>query len=295
METKVKKDTITAWLFRVLKGMLMGVGAILPGVSGGALSIVFGIYKPMMAFLAHPLKSFKKNFAFFLPIIIGVGLGFIMLSRLLAFIFERYEIEVLWLFVGLIIGTFPSLFREAGEEGHGKNAWISLAISFAVILVLLLLVNDKVQTSLEPNFFWYIVCGGLWGASMVVPGLSSSNFIMNLGLYESMSKGIGSLDMSVILPMVIGFVVIILLAAKGVNYLFKKHYAVAFHAILGTVIASTVMLIPWSSIVLSPSLLIYAACFVVGLAAALLMDNMSQKANAKQAALEQEEVTPSVE
>ena len=232
------------WILRVLQGALIGVGAMLPGISGGALCVLFGIYQPMMALLSHPFRAFKKYFLLFVPVIIGVGLGFVFSGKLLATFFEANEFLMLCLFRGLIIGVFPSLFREASVQGRTKKGWISLVASFLIMLSILLIFKFGIKMEIKPSFVWYVVCGVVWGLSMVVPGLSSSNFLLFLGLYAPMSAGIGNLDLAVLLPMGLGFIPTILGLSRPMNALFEKKYEIAYHAIIGTVLASTVMIVP---------------------------------------------------
>ena len=234
------------WLMRILQGVLIGIGAMLPGISGGALSVLFGIYQPMMALLSHPFKTFKRYVGLFIPIILGVGIGFVGSAKLLSTFFEANELMMVCLFVGLILGVLPSLFREAGAQGRTRKGKISLAISFCALLALLIFLQYGVQISIAPNAGWFLLCGVVWGLSMVVPGLSSSNILIFLGLYQPMSDGIGSLQLSVLIPMGIGFAATILLLARTVSRIFEKQYEAAYHCILGTVIASTVMIIPFN-------------------------------------------------
>ena len=279
MAETVKKDTVWSWLFRVVKGAIIGVGAVLPGISGGVLSVVFGIYKPMMEFLAHPIKSFKKQFGFFLPIVIGFLFGFIVLSKMVAWLFDTYEIQSLWLFIGLIVGTFPSLFKEAGEQGRTKGSWVSFGIALVVVGALLFLLSDKVSSNISPNFWWFIVCGVFWGGGMIIPGLSPSNFLIFLGLYKPMTEGIGNLDFNVLVPMVIGLLAVMFLLSKPMNWLLKKAYSATFHAILGSLVASTIAIIPMAipgSFHLG-QIFGMIACFVVGLAVAVVMGSASSK------------------
>lgn len=281
-QTGYEKMTAGQWVLRVLQGALIGVGAMLPGISGGALCVLFGIYQPMMALLSHPFKTFKKYIFLFIPIILGVGLGFVGSGKLLAAFFEANEFLLKCLFIGLIIGVFPSLFREAGAQGRTKKGWLSLCISFAVMLTILLFLQYGVDMKIVPNFGWFILCGIIWGLSMIVPGLSSSNFLLFLGLYEPMSAGIGSLDMAVILPMGIGFAATVLSLAHSMNSLFDKKYEVAYHFIIGTVLASTLMIIPTQ--IPSPwQLALGVILAVMGFFFALWMDKWGEEMKRKAA------------
>ncbi len=278
------KPSITVvlhWLLRVLQGALIGAGAILPGISGGVLCVIFGIYQPMMSLLAHPVRTFKKNVKLLLPVLIGCLLGFLGLARLVEWLFKASSNLAIWLFIGLIVGMIPSLFKEAGKEGRSMNAWIAFAVSLIMILAILVFLENAVVLNIRPNIWWYLVCGLLWGISMVVPGLSSSSFIIFLGLYESMVAGIADLSMQVIIPIMVGVVLLVLVSARPINYLFKKHYTVAYHMVLGFVFASTVIIIPRQYEGIG-DILQCAGCFMVGFAIAWLIDKAGQKLQAKE-------------
>lgn len=274
--TKPSIIIVLRWLLRVLQGALIGAGAILPGISGGVLCVIFGIYQPMMALLAHPIRTFKKHAGLLLPVFIGGLLGFLGLARLVEWLFEISSNLAIWLFIGLIAGMTPSLFKEAGKEGRPRSAWVSLIVSLAAVLGLLLLLQNVTSLNIQPNIWWYLVCGLLWGVSMVVPGLSSSSLLIFLGLYAPMVTGIANFSPEVIVPMIVGVLLLVLVSARMINYLFKKHYPPAFHMVVGFVIASTVVIIPRTYDGVT-DILLCAGCFVLGFVIAWLMDRAGQK------------------
>ena len=229
---------------RLLQGAVIGGGAILPGISGGVLSVVFGLYRPMMDFFAAPLKGFKKYWRLFLPVAIGWFAGFILFADVIARLLAFQPNAATWLFIGLIGGTLPSLFREAGKEGRTKVSAISLGLCFILMLFLMLLTRMEFSAGVEPNVFWYLFCGVLWGLSLIVPGMTSSSILMSMGLFEPMTAGLGSLDLQVVLPMLLGILAVAALLSRLVNRLFARHYNAAFHGILGIVLATTIAIIP---------------------------------------------------
>ena len=268
---------IGSWLFRLLKGALIGVGAILPGISGGVLCVVLGIYRPMMSFLAHPIAQFKKQYAFFIPILIGFAVGVLGLSKAVDWLFRTSETPAIWLFIGLIVGTLPSLYKEAGQEGHGKPAWIALVVAFIVMLGFLLLIKFSGRAEVTPSLLWWLICGLLWGVGLIVPGMSPSSLFIFLGLYQPMSAGIGSFDMSVILPIGAGLLAAVALLAKGMQRLLDKHCAITMHAVLGVTVASTLVIIPLEGAANLWGYALYAGCFTVGLIVAYFMSKASEK------------------
>lgn len=263
--------------FQIVQGSLVGLGAVLPGISGGVLCVIFGIYKTIMEFLADPFRKLKTHFPKLLPYGIGAVIGFLGIAKLLAFLLERYEAPSICVFIGLIAGMLPSLFREAGEQGRSKGAYISMII--AMIIIFALLISLKVfSVDLTPNFLWYLFCGFCLALSVIAPGMSFSTLLMPLGLYQPFVDGISSFDMGVLVPAGIGALATVILFAKAVDILFTNHHSIAFHAIVGIVIAATIMIIPLGSFLTSIfSCVINLVCIVVGIIAALGLDKLNQK------------------
>lgn len=278
---KTEQNKWGLFLIRIIEGILIGVGAVLPGISGGVLCVIFGIYKPVMQFLAHPFRTFKKNVILLTPVAIGVIIGFLGIAKILAFFLEKYPDQSVCLFVGLIGGMLPSLFREAGEQGRSRGSFISMVIAMAAVFALLISLNVA-SVTITPNLVWYLFCGFCLALSLIAPGMSFSTLLMPLGLYTPFIDGIGSLNISVLCPAGIAALATIVLLSKGVNYLFENHYSIAFHAICGIVIAATVMIIPFASFAVSVSAaVINIGLIVLGIVLALLLDKFNQKIDVK--------------
>ena len=177
------------WLLLLLKGALIGVGGILPGISGGVLCVTLGVYQPLMALLAHPIRELKARMGFFIPLVIGVALGVLGLSRLVNWLFVTSPVPAVWLFIGLIAGTVPSLWREAGERGRGAGALLTGGLTFLVALAALLLWS-RASIRLSPNPWVWLLCGALWGLGVILPGLSPSSLFVFLGVYQPMTAGV---------------------------------------------------------------------------------------------------------
>lgn len=274
---KNKNNGVLYLILRLLQGMLIGVGAVLPGISGGVLCVVFGIYKPVMELLGSPFKRFKTHVPKLLPVIVGGAIGFLGVAKILAFFLEKYPEPSVCLFIGLITGMLPSLFREAGEQGRPKGCWIALVVAFAIILALLISLN-LFSVTITPNFGWYIFCGFCLALSVIAPGMSFSTLLMPLGLYTPFVDGLGNLEMGIIVPAGIGAVVTVICLARAVDALFDHYYPYAFHAIIGIVIAATIMIIPVDSFTVSVgSAVTNIICIVVGIVAALALDAFNSK------------------
>lgn len=281
MTKKQNKNTPMLFLFRVVQGAFIGLGAVLPGISGGVLSVIFGIYKPIMELLSNPFKNFKTHVPPLIPVFIGGAVGFLGIANLLAFFLNKYPDPSVCLFIGLISGMLPSLFREAREEGVAKGSYVSLVVCMIVIFALLGGLN-MASVEIEANFISYLFCGFCLALSVIAPGMSFSTLLMPLGLYTPFVDGIGHLDFQVLIPGGIGALVTVICLAKAVNALFDHFYSLAFHGIIGIVIAASVMIIPFSSFTASVTgCIVNIICLVVGVIAALLLDKFNSRVEVK--------------
>ncbi|KAA9302076.1 MULTISPECIES: DUF368 domain-containing protein [Aerococcus] len=231
------------WFFRIFKGALVGIGGILPGLSGGVLAVIFGLYDEILSFLGNITKNFWQNVRYFIPVGIGFVLGILLFSFVVKEAFGAYEGLFTCLFIGFVIGTFPSLYQQAGEQGRSTTDLAIMGVS-ALILFLLMVVGGSALTAVEPNFFVWLLSGALIGLGVIVPGMSPSNFLIYFGLYEKMSAGIAALDFSVIIPLALGGLICVLALAKVANWLFEHFYSKMYHFILGTVIGSSLAIFP---------------------------------------------------
>lgn len=267
------------FLIKVLQGALIGLGAVLPGISGGVLCVIFGIYKTIMEFLAEPFQNFKTHVPKLFPVLLGTVVGFLGIAKVLSFLLEKYPAPSICLFIGLIVGMLPALFSEAGEQGRSKASYVSMYVTMTVVFALLVGL-EIFSVEITPGFAWYVFCGFCLALSVIAPGMSFSTLLMPLGLYEPFVGGIGSLDFAILIPGGIGALATVILFSKAVNALFAKHYSVAFHGIIGIVIAATIMIIPFNSFAISPkSFIINVICLILGVGAALWLDKFNQKYN----------------
>jgi putative membrane protein len=265
------------WILRLFKGALIGTGFILPGVSGGALAAVFGLYERIISFIAHITKDFIKNILFFIPVGLGALLGMFLLSRPLSFFLENYEVQVIWGFIGCIIGTLPSLWNEAGKKGRNRIHCIILAVSAVLGYCLLYIAENFWIASMPLNFITWILSGALIALGVLVPGLSSSNFLVYLGMYKPMVDAFKSIDLSVLLPLFLGGAACLFSLSAFIDMLFKKAYAGLFHFVVGIVIASTIMIVPVDYNYLSSGTLICAAALAAGAALGFWMSRLEEK------------------
>ena len=275
IQDEKKQNIALDWIVRLLKGILVGVGFITPGLSGGVLAVVFGIYEPLMCFLGNLREKFLKNVLFFIPVGIGGAIGVVAFSVVVDFAFQNYPAQFTWLFIGFIAGTFPSLFKTSGKKGRQWWHWLLLAIVAVGTVFLMDWMETMRNVQLTPSFANWMLSGAMIGLGVVVPGMSPSNFLIYLGLYQPMAAGIRSLDLGVIIPLALGGALSVLLLARLISWLFKKSYTLMYHFILGIVVGSTIAIIPMG--VSGWVIAICALLFVVGASISYALAKLDEK------------------
>lgn len=233
-----------SWISKMIKGIVIALGFILPGISGGVLAAILGIYERMIRFLAHPFKQLKEDVLYFLPVAIGMLLGIGLFSYPIEYLLEHYQVYVLWSFAGAIIGTVPSLVKEANRESERDKVdliwfWATFIISGISLYSL-----NFVVGSLSATFLNFILAGALLALGILVPGLSPSNLLLILGLYSPMLTGFKTFDLfGTFLPIGIGAVLTFVAFSKFMDYALRVYHSRVYHFIIGIVLSSTLLIL----------------------------------------------------
>ena len=249
------------FILDILKGMVMGIANVIPGVSGGTMAVSMGIYDKLITALTHLLKDFKKSFKILLPLGIGMLVGILGLARVIEWLFGVVPVQTNLLFIGLIVGGLPMIIKEV----KGKKFKISYIIGFLAFFFLvtgLALLNGVKGADADLSFsiiteIKLFIVGMIAAATMVIPGVSGSMMLMLMGYYEPVISTLNSTvdalkaqDMAglaagfgVIIPFGLGIVVGIVAIAKLIEYLFAKFSAVVYWCIIGLITASPIAIV----------------------------------------------------
>ena len=268
------RSELQKFVLHLLQGAMIGIGAVLPGISGGVLSVVFGIYEPIMAFLSNPREALSQYGRLLLPVLLGAAGGFLLSARAIGFFLTRYEVLSVCLFVGLIVGMLPSMFREAGEKGRSR--WdLYAAGAFFTVLILLSLVR-RISVSIPQGLFGNLFCGFCVALSIIVPGMSFSALLMPLGLYTPFMEEVGAVYLPAVVPAVLSAGVTMVLLAKQITRLLERHYSVVFHGIIGIVLAATLVIVPFSAFENPKTSAVSLLCLAAGAGTALLFSMLGE-------------------
>ena len=241
----MKKTSVLRIVLYLVLGVVVGIAAKVPGFSGGALLFAFGLYGTVIETINSPIKSIKKNWLMLICLGVGVIGGYVGFASIINTLLYWNEAIVTSVFVGLIIGTIPELWRDAGERGRGKWSYISLAASFAILFAFFVVIRNVTAVKIEdPGIPAFMLGGFLQGLSFIVPGLSSSSLLLFLGIEVPLNEGLTSFDLKVLLPFGITMAVCVLLLSRIMQLAFNKAYPILSHCVLGFVLATTTLIIP---------------------------------------------------
>ena len=244
------------FILDILKGMVIGIANVIPGVSGGTMAVSMGIYDKMIFALTNIFKEFKKSIITLLPIGIGMGLGIVGLAKLIEWLFEILPVQTNLFFIGLILGGLPMLIKEIKGKKFNAGHIAGFIIFFALVVGLALL-DGVTGADVDLSFGLLTVlklvgAGIIAAATMVVPGVSGSMMMMLLGFYQPIISTINdtvsalkNMDIQglmagvgVLFPFGIGVLIGIVAIAKLIEFLFKKYALIVYWCIIGLISAS---------------------------------------------------------
>lgn len=237
---------------KIICGIAIGVGCVLPGVSGGVIAISMGLYEKMIAAIKQLFSAFKKNFMFLLPIGIGCAAGVVLTSNVLKLVIDQYESELFALFVGFVIGSFPSLFEETKKPGQKRFSVSNIAIMIiAFVLIILMEILDTNATAkavgadatgLTP--IEAMISGAILSIGVVIPGLSSSFLLVYFGMYKSVLAAIAEINIPVLFFAGIGFAVLGMLLILLMHFLLSRYHVKTYFGIIGVAAGTIALIIP---------------------------------------------------
>jgi len=230
------------WFLRFLKGAAIGMDFVLPGISGAALAVVFGLYERIVSFIANITRDFFKNLVFFIPVGLGGLLGIYLISHPISFLKENYQTPFLWFFVGAILGTMPQIWQKSGEKGR-KPFHIVLLVCVFILGTVVFLATLGRSLGIEPNPVMAFFVGAAVALIIFIPGFSSSTFLLLFGLYDILIHSYKNFNenLSFLIPFALGVLIFVFPFSKGIEFLIKKTYSVFYHIIIGFVLASAVL------------------------------------------------------
>lgn len=240
----------------LLKGMVIGIANIIPGVSGGTMAVSMGIYDKLIHCLTHLFKEFKESVTFVLIILIGAAIALVGLSFVITPAFEYFPLQTNGLFIGLIVGGLPAVWKKVKGNKIKVSHIIAFLIFFAIVIGMAAMGETEGEAADLSLSVWSVIklflVGVLASATMVIPGVSGSMMLLVIGYYnpivatiKEFVEALVAFNVSeilrccgILIPMGIGIIVGIFAIAKVIEIIFEKFPLQAFWAIIGLIVAS---------------------------------------------------------
>ena len=280
-------------------GIILGVANVIPGVSGGTMAVVFGIYNRLIDLISLNVKKIFSQWKFILPLGAGIVTGVLLFSKIITFLFNKFPIQTNWFFIGIILGSIPMIFThwlnakkqtplpiqtplpqqtqqiQQMQQTPSKKIPISsiicCAISLAIMILMVIFKSEKPETQITPGFSLYnaiIMFVGLAIAAiaMIIPGISGSFIMLALGIYSTVIGAIDSFNIYLLIPGALGAIAGLLCGAKLVRILMSKIPSQTYGIIFGLILGSVFVIFPtagYSPLIVLTSIVCAAAGFLV--------------------------------
>lgn len=214
------------------KGIICGLGGVSPGLSGSVMLIIFGIYNKTVESIGTFFKRPKENFLYLLPIFGGIGIGVLLFGKIVSFFLQEYEMITRLTFLGFVLGTIPLFYRRVKLKDF-KNSYYLIIICAFVIGLAMLFFNDGLVQSNSMDILQSGFLGLILAASTIIPGVDSAVVLSSLGLYEVYINAIADINLSILIPAIVGLGAGVLIFSSFINYLIKHYYTITYCIIFG--------------------------------------------------------------
>lgn len=253
---KAPKNKGLDWLLDIVKGFIVGTANVIPGVSGGTFMLVLGIYEKVIGSISNIFKQFRKSVITLFPILVGVAIAILSMSRLITYCLEEYTFATIMLFVGAVLGGMPMLIGKVKGRPVKPLYLLICLITFALVIGMLFLGqgHNADLSHMNPlKFLMVVFMGAIGSATMVIPGVSGSALLMTFGYYKPIYGSIGDItnsastqrgtDLIIALAFVIGTAVGIWAVAKLIEMLLKKFEIQSYWGIIGFILSSAIIIV----------------------------------------------------
>ena len=237
------------------KGVFMGIADAIPGVSGGTIALLLGIYEELISSISglnfglitklknNGIKSFWKslNGNFLITLVLGIVISLILFVKISANLLSSHPLYVWSFFLGLILATVYVIYKLI-------ESWnlVNIISTLLMIVFSILLTSDSLNISDDTNLFYILICGIIASSAMILPGISGSLILVILGVYKILVEALDNLDIKIITSFIVGAVIGVISFSKILKWLFKNYKSLAYSIMLGLVIGSIEKIWPWN-------------------------------------------------
>jgi len=250
-----------------IKGAVIGVANIIPGVSGGTLAVVLGIYDRLVSAIGNfflDTENRRDNLSFLIQLALGALIAIFLLSNLMDYLYNHHEYATIFFFIGLIVGSIPTVLRQHTDmRPNIPNITLFLVGVVAILSLELLHVSETGSATGNMELPILFFAGLLSAAAMIVPGFSGSFVLVAIGVYWDLIESVKSLDILPLMFFGVGGLIGLMIVSKAIDKILHLYPSKFYYFILGLVIASIMVLFPGIPIELDV-LFLSALTFVAG-------------------------------
>lgn len=233
----------------IYRGFFMGISDLIPGVSGGTIAFILGIYDDLLAAISGFFsRHWKKHIGFLLPLAIGIGSALLLLSRVIEYLLKYHQAPTQFFFIGLIVGILPFVAKQANIKKNFKfgHILLLLVVGAALASTAFIKPNDMEPiTTLTPlNAVGLFLAGWAGSMAMLLPGISGSFILLLLGVYSTAISALSNLNLPIIAVIGAGVIVGFIISSKAISYLLTHFTHVTFACIIGLIIGSVFVVYP---------------------------------------------------
>lgn len=247
MNDEYHKEMKMDRLIIFLKGIVIGISMLVPGVSGGTMAIIFGIYDDLIHAVGSFFEDWKRNIKLLLYLALGGGVGILLFSRLIESLLNKFPLVMGFLFIGVVCGGLPTLYKKAKEGSSKKTDAIYLFIG---LIIAILLSRDPESISVMASvgdikgILLLFIAGVIIAIALILPGISTSFMLLILGLYSITLNAINTFNIKFLAPILLGIFIGTIATTKIIEFFITKYPSKTYMLILGFVIGSIIPIYP---------------------------------------------------
>lgn len=252
------------WLV-ALKGLIVGATMIVPGVSGGTMAIILGIYDSLIASVSSFAKNIKENLLFLMTFACGTGIGIFLFSAPISWLLEHYQVPTLYFFVGAVVGGIPLIEKKSGIKKISPSVVAYLLLGAVLVIFISRIPGSSLgETASKNSAAWMILlCAGIISAAaLILPGISFSHFLLILGLYDRLLNAIRFFELGFLFPLGLGVLLGVFFLSKILETFMVNYPKQTYLIILGFIIGSVVDIFP--GIPVNETILVCSAAAITG-------------------------------
>ncbi len=228
-----------------IKGLVIGGTMLVPGVSGGSMAMILGIYNKLVSSVSSFRKNTKENFIFLVIFAMGAFLGMLTFAHPLLNLIESYPKPMLFGILGAVSGGIPMIYKEAKINNFSIKQCLYIIIGLFIVIAFNFIPASYFSTdNSTSNIVFLIITGFIAAVALVLPGISVSYLLLLLGLYDKTMNAISTMDLFFLIPMALGVFIGILAVTKALEKAMSQYPQPTYLIIIGFILGSMATAFP---------------------------------------------------